>query len=303
MTDLNEIKSLSICIVGINAEQYLRDCIHSIHSSALQIPYEIIYVDNGSTDGSKTMLGREFPEVSAFWNAQNLGYAKANNQAISLAQNGAVLLLNPDTIVKRGSINELVDYLRQHPGSGIVGPKVLNSDGSFQAHCKRGEARPWEVFCYFFGLSKLFPRSRQFSGYLQGFLDEDEVHDVPAISGSCMMIRREVIDQVGLLDERYFAYQEDTDYCVQARKAGWKVTYVPTSVIIHYGGKGGTEHQPFKTIYVWHQSYFRYYKKQLAQDYFFLFNWFYYILMGLKLALSVLINIFRSNKRPGPKRG
>lgn len=303
MTDINEIKSLSICIVGINAEQYLRNCIDSIHSSGLLIPYEIIYVDNGSTDGTKTMLESGFPEVRTCWNAQNLGYAKANNQAISLAQYGTILLLNPDTIVKRGSIDELVDYLRQHPVSGLVGPKVLNSDGTFQAHCKRGEARPWEVFCYFFGLSNLFPRSRLFSGYLQGFLDEDQVNDVPAISGSCMMIRREVIDQIGSLDERYFAYQEDTDYCVQARKAGWKVTYVPTSIIIHYGGKGGTEHQPFMTIYVWHQSYFRYYKKQLAQDYFFLFNWFYYFLMGIKLGLSVLINIFRSNKHPGPKRG
>jgi GT2 family glycosyltransferase len=303
MTALNEIKSLSICIVGINAEKYLRNCILSIHASTSQVPYEIIYVDNGSTDETKTMLEREFPEVRTIWNAQNAGYAKANNQAISLAQNNAILLLNPDTLVEHGSIDELVDYLCQHLGSGLVGPKVLNSDGSFQAHCKRGEARPWEVFCYFFGLSRLFPRSRLFSGYLQGFLDEDEVHDVPAISGSCMLIRREVIDQIGPLDERYFAYQEDTDYCVQARKAGWKVTYVPASVITHFGGKGGTEHQPFKTIYVWHQSYYRYYKKQLAQDYFFLFNYFYYFLMGVKLALSVLINIFRSNKRPGPKRG
>lgn len=303
MTELKPIQKLSVCIVGINAASYLRNCLHSIAACGLAVPYEVIYVDNGSTDGTRAMLETEFPEVRAIWNGQNTGYARANNQGIRLTQDSAVLLLNPDTLVEPGSLNHLLDYLRQHPECGIAGPRVLNSDGSFQAHCKRGEARPWEVFCYFLGLSKLFPRSRVFSGYLQGFLDEYEIHNVPAISGSCMLIRREVMDQIGLLDERYFAYQEDTDYCVQARKAGWKVTYVPAAVITHFGGKGGTQHQPFRTIFVWHQSYYRYYKKQLAQDYFFLFNYFYYLLMGVKLAFSIFINLFRSNKHPGPRRG
>lgn len=296
-------KTFSICIVGINAQSYLRNCINSISSSGLTVPYEIIYVDNYSTDDTKSMLEREFPEVRTIWNSQNLGYAKANNQAINLNQSPYVLLLNPDTIVGPGSLNGLLDYLITHPKTGIAGPKVLNSDGSFQSHCKRGEARPWEAFCYFSGLSKLFPRSRLFSGYLQGFLDENEIHDVPAISGSCMLIRREVINHIGLLDERYFAYQEDTDYCVQARKAGWNVTYFPAAIVTHIGGKGGAEAQPYKTIIEWHRSYFRYYKKNLSGDYFFIFNWLYYLLMGVKLILSIVINFFRANKYVGPKRG
>lgn len=303
MNLLQPDQKLSICIVGINTETYLRQCIQSIAGSGLTFPYEIIYVDNKSNDGTRAMLESEFPEVKAIWNEENGGYAKANNQAMALTGHNPVLLLNPDTLVEPGSLNHLMDYLRQHPKCGIVGPRVLNSDGTFQAHCKRGEARPWEVFCYFLGLSRLFPRSPKFSGYLQGFLDEHQIHDVPAISGSCMLIRRDVIDQIGLLDERFFAYQEDTDYCVTARKAGWKVTYLPSAVITHFGGKGGTQQQPFRTIFAWHQSYFRYYRKHLAQDYFFLFNYFYYLLMGMKLVTSVVINLFRQNKRPGPKRG
>jgi len=296
-------KILSICIVGINVEAYLRNCINSIYSSGLSVPYEVIYVDNGSIDGTGQMLATEFPDVRTAWNAENLGYAKANNQAIQRSQSPYVLLLNPDTVVAPGSITALLDYLIQHPETGIIGPKVLNSDGSFQAHCKRGEARPWEAFCYFTGLARLFPRSRLFSGYLQGFLDEDEINDVPALSGSCMMIRREVIEDIGLLDEQFFAYQEDTDYCVQARKAGWKVTYFPEAVVTHYGGKGGSGTQPYKAIFEWHRSYFHYYQKNLAGDYFFLFNWLFYLVMGAKLIFSLAVNFVRQNKHPGPKRG
>lgn len=303
MTNQADTPELSICLLGINAEEVLRGCIRSIHSSGLTVPYEIIYVDNASTDGTRKMLERDFPTVRTVWNKQNLGYAQGNNQAIRMTSSRYVLLLNPDTLVEPGSISGLMGYMNSHPQTGIAGPKVLNSDGSFQSHCKRGEARPWEVFCYFSGLAKLFPHSRTFSGYLLGFLDENEINHVPAISGSCMLIRREVIAQIGLLDEQFFAYQEDTDYCVRARKAGWKVTYAPTSKIIHFGGKGGAGAQPYKQIFVWHQSYFRYYRKQLAQDYFFLFNWFYYGLMALKLAASLIINLFRVNKHAGPTRG
>jgi GT2 family glycosyltransferase len=294
---------LSICIIGINACEVLHNCLLSIQESGLSCSYRVIYVDNGSTDETRLMLTSTFPDVLTIWNGQNVGFARANNQAIRMTDSRVVLLLNPDTLVEPGSINLLMDFLNMHPTSGIVGPKVLNSDGSFQAHCKRGEARPWEVFCYFIGLAKLFPRSPVFSGYLQGFLDEDSPHDVPAVSGSCMLIRREVIDQMGGLDERYFAYQEDTDFCVSARKAGWKVSYFPEAKIIHLGGKGGAAAQPFRQIFVWHQSYFRYYQKQLAQDYFFLFNWFYYLLMAIKLLLSLFANLFRRNRHAGPTRG
>jgi len=300
MTDTNI--DLSICILGLNAANYLQDCLKSIYSSAIASEFEIIYADNHSTDDSLTLTQANFPNVVLIENQENLGYARGYNPAIRKARGKFLLLLNPDTLVKEGSLQTLVDYLVSHPRTGIVGPKVLNSDGTFQAQCKRGEARPWEVICYFTGLSRLFPHDPRFSGYLQGHLDENETHDVPAVSGSCMLIRREVIDQIGLLDEAFFAYQEDTDYCVRARKAGWKVTYLPDSQIIHIGGKGGTKVQPYKSIYAWHHSYMIYYHKHLARDYFFLVNWFFYLIMGLKLLGSLIINFLRRDKHPGPKR-
>ena len=117
-----------------------------------------------------------------------------------------------------------------------------------------------------------------------------------------MLIRRQVIEGVGLFDERFFAYQEDADYCFQVNQAGWKVVYLPAAHIIHFGGQGGSRVQPFRSILAWHRSYYLYYRKNLAKDYFFLFNWFYYFLMGLKLVFALLANLFRSEKYAGPRR-
>ncbi|GAP13949.1 predicted glycosyltransferases [Longilinea arvoryzae] len=294
---------LSICIVGINAFDYLQKCLESIIASKIDVNYEIIYIDNHSTENGIDPIRTQFPMLIIIQNPQNKGFARANNQGIRIAKGKYILLLNPDTIVEENAIPRMIDYLRQNPDTGIVGPKVLNSDGSFQPHCKRGEARPWEVICYFSRLSSLFPHNPFFSGYLQGHLDENQTHHVPSISGCCMLIRREALDQIGLLDEVFFAYQEDTDYCVRARKAGWNVTYFPSAQIVHFGGKGGANAQPLKAIFEWHRSYYYYYRKNLSQDYFILVNWFFYCLMLLKLIFSLIINSFRKEKYAGPKRG
>jgi len=300
---MNQLLDLSICIVTLNAQQYLENCLDSIKKHADGLAYEIIVVDNGSSDETTQMLKEKYPEVVLIENEQNLGFAKPNNQAIAASQPGKyILLLNPDTLVYGSSLQGLVSFAEEHPKAGVVGPKVLNGDGTFQKHCKRGEARPWETFCYFLGLSRLFPKAKFFSGYLQTYLDENETHEIPAISGCCMLIRRETFNTIGGLDEDLFAYQEDTEYCVRARKSGWKVYYTPDAQITHYGGKGGSRAQPYKAIYKWHQSYYIYYNKHLAQDYFFLFNWFYYLVMLLKLCFSLFINLFRQEKHAGPNR-
>lgn len=298
---INDIE-LSICIVGINAFDYLTKCLNSISSSEINVKYEIIYVDNHSSKSGLAQIEAQFPGLVIIRNDQNNGFARANNQGIKIAKGQLILLLNPDTIVDKNALQRMIDYLRQNPDTGIIGPKVLNSDLSFQSQCKRGEARPWEVICYFSRLSRLFPHNPFFSGYLQGHLDENLTHHVPSISGCCMLVRKEVIDQIGLLDERFFAYQEDTDYCMRARKAGWKVTYYPSAQIVHFGGKGGASVQPYKTIFEWHRSYYLYFTKHLARDYFFLFNWLFYILMFIKLIAGFVINFFRNEKHVGPKR-
>jgi GT2 family glycosyltransferase len=312
---------LSICIVTLNASNYLQNCLRSIFedsshrekpSAAQADPHpavglpilniEVIVVDNGSTDGTIAMLQSEFPTARLIRNDTNLGFARPINQALHASTGRYLLLLNPDTIVLPGAINELVAYLESNPGVGICGPKVLNRDGTLQKACRRGVSRPWAAFSYFSGLSSLFPHSKFFGGYLLNYLDEDDIHEVDGVSGSCMLIRRQVTEQIGYLDERFFAYQEDADYCFQAKKSGWKVVYLPTAQIIHFGGQGGSRVQPYRSIFEWHRSYYLYYRKNLAMDYFILFNWFYYFLMGLKLALALTANAFRTNKFAGPRR-
>ena len=286
---------ISVCIVNYQAKDYLRDCLRSLYEHTAST-FEVILVDNGSTDGSLEMLKDEFPDVQIIENPDNLGFTRPMNQALEQGRGRYLLQLNPDTIILPAALDRLVAFLESHPEIGICGPKVLNRDGSLQEQCRRGESTPWAVISYFTRLNKLFPDSKLFGGYLLNYIDEDQTHPVAGVSGSCMLIRKAVIDQIGYLDERFFAYQEDADYCFRTREAGWEVYYLPEAQIIHYGGQGGSHVQPFRSIYAWHHSYYLYYRKNLAKNYFFLFNWVYYFIMLVKLALSLLLNLFRKDE-------
>lgn len=294
--------NLSICIVSFHARDLLRECLRSIYGTVDSLSFEIIVVDNHSEDGTLEMLKNEFPDVRLLVNDHNTGYTRPNNQAIRESRGRYIVLLNPDTLVKPNAIAELFGFLETHPQVGIVGPKVLNRDGTLQKQCRRSEARPWDSFCYFSGLSRLFPRDRRFAGYLMTYLDENLTHEAEAVSGSCMMIRRLVIEQIGYQDENFFAYQEDTDYCRRARLADWKVFYDPSAQIIHYGGEGGSNVQPFRSIIEWHRSYYLYYRKHFAKDYLFVFNAIYYFGMLVKLGLSLFVNLFRKKKVVGTRK-
>ncbi len=278
------------------------NCLRSIIANPPQGDYEIIVVDNGSTDGSLKMLQADFPKVTVIENPANLGFTAPMNQALRRATGQFLLLLNPDTLIHPQAFDRLIAFMQEHPQVGICGPKVLNTDGSLQAPCRRGESRPWAVISYFLRLHRLFPDSRLFGGYLMNYMDEDVTHEVAGVAGSCMLIRRQVIDQIGYLDERFFAYQEDADYCFQARRAGWQVYYVPTAQVTHFGGEGGSRVQPYRSIYAWHRSYWLYYRKNLASDYFFLFNWVFYLVMLVKLLLALLVNLLRPVKSAGRQR-
>ena len=294
---------ISICIVTLKARDFLRECLNSLEANPPGGSLEIIVVENHSSDGTVEMLRQDYPYVQLIENETNAGFVRPMNQAMHAASGRYVLLLNPDTVVLPGAVDSLIDFFAKNPQAGICGPKVLNRDRSLQKSCRRGEPRPVAVLSYFLGLSKLFPRSKFFGGYLMNYMDEDALHEVAGVAGSCMLVRREVIEQIGYLDERFFAYQEDADYCFQARKAGWKIYYVPQAQIIHYGGQGGSRVQPYRSIFEWHRSYFLYYRKNLASDYFFLFNWFYYLAMGIKFLVSLMANALRREKYAGPRRG
>jgi GT2 family glycosyltransferase len=296
-------KNLSICIVTYNARDWLVGCLDSIQENTQLTSLEIIVVDNGSEDGIEELLERDYPQVVFIGNKSNQGYTRPMNQGLQAAHGEYLMQLNPDTKVLPGGIDKLVSYMEGNPKIGICGPKVLNRDGTFQKQCRRGEPRPVAMISYFLRLSRLFPNSKFFGGYLLEYEDEDATIEVDALSGSCMLIRRQVIEEIGYLDEQFFAYQEDTDFCSRARQAGWKVYYYPGAQIIHYGGQGGSRVEPYRSIIEWHRSYWLYYKKHLAKDYVFIINWLYYAMMLAKLALALLVNFLRRERYAGPKRG
>ena len=293
---------LSICIPTHQAKPLLRDCLQSIYANTHQVSFEIIVVDNASQDGTMEMLRDEFPGVRAIVNDFNAGFAKPINQALEVSQGRYALLLNNDTIVRLDALDRLAAFADARPEIGICTPKVLNRDGTLQKQCRRGLATPWELFCYFSGLAARWPNDPRFAGYLMTYVAENETHPVAAVSGSCMLIRRAVLAQIGLFDERFFAYQEDTDFCYRAGQAGWQVYYYPHAQIVHYGGQGGSRAQPYRSIWEWHRSYFLYYRKDLAERYFFLFNWLYYGVMVLKLVSALAVNLFRREKFAGSRK-
>jgi len=293
---------ISICIVNLNAADFLRQCLLNLPAALTGLDYEVIVVDNDSTDGSPEMIESDFPWVHLIRNPQNLGYTRPMNQALKAARGNYLVQLNPDTLPKPSAFTRLYDFMESHPEAGICTPKVLNRDGTLQYQCRRSAARPWDVVTYFTGLWRLFPKSRTFSRYLMTYLPENEIAEVEAVSGSCMIIRREVIEQIGYLDETFFAYQEDADFCFRARAAGWKIFYVPTAEVIHYGGRGGSGSQPYRAIMEWHRSYYRYYRKHLAKDYSLLINGFMYLAMLVKLGMSLTKALVSKEKVVGTKK-
>ena len=293
---------LSICIVTYQARDYLKACLTSLYESTSLLRLEVIVVDNGSRDGTASMLAEEFPKISIIRNETNTGYTRPMNQALRTGSGDFLVQLNPDTHILPGALDRLVECMLSNPKIGICGPKMLNRDRTFQQQCRRGDPRPWAVISYFLGLYKLFPKSKVFGGYLLNYLSEDQATAVENVSGSCMLIRRALVEQIGYLDEDLYAYQEDTDFCWRARAAGWLVYFLPQAQIIHYGGQGGSRVEPYRSIIEWHRSYWIYYRKHLAKDYFFLLNWLYYLLMLVKLVFALSVNFLRKDKFAGPKR-
>lgn len=228
---------LSIIIVNYNVKEFLQNLIHSICRAGEKIKYEIIIVDNASDDGSVEFLREKFSELKLIVNEKNLGFSKANNIGLKYAQGKYILLLNPDTIVQEDTFEKMINFFETTPDAGMAGCKILNPDGTLQLACRRSFPGPWTSFCKVTGLSGLFPNSRLFARYNLTYLNEDQTYEVDAISGSFMMIKREAYEKVGNLDEQFFMYGEDLDWCYRMQKAGYKVYYVHNTTIIHYKGE------------------------------------------------------------------
>jgi len=228
---------VSVIIVNYNVRDFLHQALGSIQKALKGIRSEIVVVDNASDDGSVEMLRRQFPQVKLIVNASNLGFAKANNIALKQARGKFLLLINPDTIMQEDTIRVMVEFLKNHPEVGLAGCKILNPDGSMEPACRRSFPTPWIAFSKIFGLSKLFPKTKLFGKYNLTYLSSEETYQVEAVSGSFMMVRKETFEQVGGLDESFFMYGEDLDWCYRIHQAGWQIYYVHSTQIIHYKGE------------------------------------------------------------------
>jgi GT2 family glycosyltransferase len=228
---------LSVIIVNYNVRHFLKQCLTSVIKASENIETEIIVVDNNSADGSVEMVKKEFPSVKIIANKQNLGFSKANNQAIKQAKGEYILLLNPDTFVEENTFSLTLDYMENHPDVGGLGVKMINGNGDFLPESKRGLPTPMVAFYKLSGLSKIFPKSKTFNKYYLGHLDINEINEVEILSGAFMLIRKSVLDKIGLLDETFFMYGEDIDLSYRILKAGYKNVYFPKTKIVHYKGE------------------------------------------------------------------
>jgi O-antigen biosynthesis protein len=228
---------LSVIIVSYNVRYFLEQCLLSVRKASENIDCEIFIVDNNSTDGSCSMVIREFPEMKLIMNSENRGFSAANNQAIKMATGRYLLLLNPDTIVEENTFKSCIKFMDCHPDAGATGVRMINGKGKLLPESKRALPTPRTAFFKMTGLSYLFPKSRFFNIYYLGHLDSLETTKADIISGAFMFLRREAVSKTGLLDEEFFMYGEDIDYSYRLQKAGYSNYYYPEIKIIHYKGE------------------------------------------------------------------
>ncbi|WP_144940559.1 glycosyltransferase family 2 protein [Paenibacillus sp. 32O-W] len=280
---------LSIIILNYNTRELTLKALRSVYASRTGYQFEVILIDNASSDSSVEKIREEFPQVQLIENQENVGFAKANNQGMRIATGRYILLLNSDTIVQTDTLEIMVRFMDEHPDVGASGCKVILPDGSLDKACRRGFPTPSASFYYAFGISKLFPHVPRFNQYQLGYLNPDEEYPVDCLVGAFMLVRRKAIDEVGLLDEQFFMYGEDVDWCYRIKQAGWTNYYYPKTHIIHYKGASSRK-KPLKIVYEFHRAMYLFHRKHFRLRYSLPTNLLVYGGIGLKLALAVLKN-------------
>jgi hypothetical protein len=227
---------LSIVIVNWNTREHLSRCLQQIYETVAGIAFEVIVVDNASRDGSPAMVKNRFPQVKLLENEENVGFARANNQAIRESAGRYVLLLNPDAFVIEGTIDRMVEFMDAHTDVGMAGCQLLGEEGTVQPSCTGFPTLATEFFL-FTHLDRLLKRSPTFARYRMTYWDCGDVRAVDVIQGAFMLVRQEALDEVGLLDEGFFMYSEEMDWCYRFKEKGWPVYYVPYVQAVHIGGQ------------------------------------------------------------------
>lgn len=225
---------VSICIVSWNTRNLLYDCIQSIKEKTQGIEYEIIVVDNCSSDGSAEMVKESFPDCKLIASNQNLGFVKGNNLAIREATGKYILYLNPDTILVTNAVYGMYQFLESNAQYGAVGCKLIYNDGTIQYVCASNFPTPWNTLSSLFFLNRIFPNSEFFSARELDYWNHEDSRDIQCLSGACILARKTIIDELGGFDENIFMYSEDLDLCFQIHKKGWKIYYLSSETIMHY---------------------------------------------------------------------
>ena len=249
---------LSIIIVNWNVSDLLRSCLQSIIDNQAKLPLEVIVVDSGSHDGSPEMLAREFPWVQLAARSDNVGFPKGNNLGLARANGRYLLLLNPDTVIIGNALQTMITYLERQPTVGALGPQLLNPDGSVQSS-RRRFPRLLTAFFESTWLQGYAPNKLLHDYYVLDVAD-DETAVVDWVMGACLLIRREVYEQVGDLDEDYFMYSEELDWCKRIKQAGWDVVYLPKAQIVHHIGKSSEQAVTYRHIN-YQRAKLRYFRK------------------------------------------
>ncbi|MFC1725339.1 glycosyltransferase family 2 protein [candidate division KSB1 bacterium] len=275
------MKSLSIIIVNWNGSEVILNCLRSIYDNLEDLDFEVIIVDNNSTDGSPELVEKQFPKVSLVRLENNYGFAKANNAGIEKCDGKYICLLNSDTEIINDSFKEIIDYMDNNDNIGILGPKLLYKDGSFQSSAGRFPGIKTELSGYFF-LNRIPLLNKLFK---DRFIHDEfkNIRDVDWICGACLFIRRSVIEKIGVFDELFFMYMEDVDYCLRVIRNNWKIVYFPLSKVVHLGGHSVNK-ADYKILLNNTSSFFKYYKKH--------FNNFSYILLSLIFISGTVFRIF-----------
>ena len=287
MSDNSQKYDLSVVIVNYNVVFFLEQCLNSVFAASKNLNVQIFVVDNNSVDGSINMLKENFSSVILIENKENVGFSKANNQAIKQVNSPYVLLLNPDTVIEEDTFDKCIDFMNSNTDCGGLGLRMLDGKGNFLPESKRGFPSPSVAFYKIFGLSYLFPKSQKFGRYHLGFLSEFEVNEVDVLSGAFMLLRTVTLEKVGLLDEQFFMYGEDIDLSYRIKLGGYKNYYFPETKIIHYKGES-TKKSSVNYVFVFYKAMILFAKKHFSNKNANLFSFAINLAIYMRASLSLI---------------
>lgn len=286
MDKQNPTFDLSVVIVNYNVTYFLEQCLNAVLAASSSLKVQVFVVDNNSVDGSVEMVQSKFPQVHLIANKENVGFSRANNQALAISDARYSLLLNPDTVVEEDTFTKVVAFMDQHPEAGGLGVRMVDGKGRFLPESKRGLPTPQVAFYKIFGLSKLFPKSKRFGRYHLGYLSEFETNEVDVLSGAFMLMRKETLEKVGFLDETFFMYGEDIDLSYRIQLGGYKNYYFPETKIIHYKGES-TKKSSVNYVFVFYRAMVIFAKKHFSQNNAKLFSMAIHFAIYLRASISI----------------